>query len=71
VVQGGADVDELLRQVRTASERGGDGAPLSALLELVGGDSERLDRALADLDERGLIRVLGGHSTRDARVVAR
>jgi hypothetical protein len=61
------DADRLLGEV-IASAHGP--VPIAQLLTVVDGDPDRLDRALAELDERGLVRALGSLLTRDAHVAA-
>jgi hypothetical protein len=46
-----------------------DAVAAGELLAMLDNDRARLDRALAQLDERGMIRVLGGPLTVDARVL--
>lgn len=63
-----SDSERVLAVVGARGGRGG--VPLPELLVLVDRDRDRLDRALAALDERGLINVLGSVWTHDARAVA-
>ena len=57
----------VLDELRAAPP--GRGLRMSELETLFGGDSARLDRAVAALDERGLVRVFDGEHTREGRAI--
>jgi DNA-binding MarR family transcriptional regulator len=69
---GSVDSARVMARIEAATtESSGGGVPVNDLLDALAGDRGRLDRTLAELDERGLIRVLGGPHTHDARVFLR